>query len=151
MFKKEVKCKDYNNNDVTKVLYFHLSKFEWLELETFTKGGLIENLQDAIEKGDAKKTINILRKIILTAYGEKNVETGEFEKNEDLSVKFSKSEEFSELFMELAYDAKASEAFFLGLVPQEVRDDVKREMEKKAHLSVVSEQTNPVDNVPTIS
>ena len=131
MFKKEVKCRDYNGNEVVKVLHFHLNKFEWLELETFTKGGLIENLQSAIESGDAKKTINILKKIILAAYGEKNPETGDFEKSEDSAIRFSKTEAFSELFYELAYNAEASEAFFFGLIPPEVQAEVKKEMDKR--------------------
>lgn len=138
MFKKEVKCKDYNGNDVVKILHFHLNKFEWLELETFTKGGLIENLQSAIESGDAKKTINILKKIILAAYGEKNPETGEFEKSEELAIRFSKTEAFSELFYELAYNAEASEAFFFGLIPPEVQADVKKEMEKRNQPTLVA-------------
>lgn len=132
MFKKVITYKDYDGNDKTDTLYFHLNKFEWLELETYTKGGLIENLQHAIETGNAKKTIDILKKIILRAYGEKDPETGTFEKNDDIAIRFSKTDAFSELFYELAYNEEASKTFFLGLIPPELRTEAEkkiREME----------------------
>ena len=132
MLKKVITYKDYDGNDKTEALYFHLNKFEWLELETYTKGGLIENLQHAIETGNAKKTIDILKKIILRAYVEKDQETGTFEKNDDIAIRFSKTDAFSELFYELAYNEEASKSFFLGLIPPELRTEAEkkiREME----------------------
>ena len=77
MLKKPITFADYDGNKVTEIHYFNLNKFEWLELEAYTKGGLIENLQHAIDSNNAKKTIDLLKKIILRAYGEKNEETGE--------------------------------------------------------------------------
>ena len=128
MLKKMISYKDYDGNDKTEAKYFHLNKFEWLELETYTKGGLIENLKHAIESGNAKKTIDLLKKIILRAYGKKNPETGEFEKNDDNAIAFSKTEAFSELFYQLAYDETASKDFFLGLIPQELRAETEKKM-----------------------
>ena len=130
MFKKQITYNDYDGNAKTDTLYFHLNKFEWLELETYTKGGLIENLQHAIETGNAKKTIDILKKIILRAYGEKNPETGAFEKNDDIAIRFSKTEAFSELFYELAYNEDASKSFFLGLIPPELRVEAEKKMKE---------------------
>lgn len=124
MLKKVVTYRDYEDNVRTDTLYFHLNRFEWLELETYTKGGLIENLQHAIETNNAKKTIDLLKKIILRAYGEKDPETGTFEKDDDRAIKFSKTDAFSALFYELAYNEEASKAFFMGLIPKELRDDV---------------------------
>ena len=131
MFKKEVTYKDYDGNDKTSTLYFHLNKFEWLELETYTKGGLIENLKHAIETGNAKKTIDILKKIILRAYGEKDPETGTFEKSDDIAIRFSKTDAFSELFYELAYNEEASRDFFLGLIPPELREEAMKKMKEQ--------------------
>lgn len=130
MLKKVITYKDYDNNDKTETLYFHLNKFEWLELETYTKGGLIENLKYAIESGNAKKTIDLLKKIILRAYGEKNPETGGFEKSDDIAIRFSRTEAFSELFYQLAYDEEASKSFFLGLIPPELRAETEKKMKE---------------------
>ena len=130
MLKKLVTYKDYDGNDRTDTLYFHLNKFEWLELETYTKGGLIENLQHAIETNNAKKTIDILKKIILRSYGQKNPETGGFEKSDDIAISFSRTEAFSELFYELAYNEDASKSFFLGLIPAELRAEAEAKMKE---------------------
>lgn len=130
MLKKMVTYRDYEDNVRTDTLYFHLNRFEWLELETYTKGGLIENLQHAIETNNAKKTIDLLKKIILRAYGEKNAETGVFEKDDDKAIRFSKTDAFSTLFYELAYNEEASKAFFIGLIPKELRDEAIKKMEQ---------------------
>lgn len=124
MLKKPVTFTDYDGNRKTQNFYFHLNKFEWLELEAYTKGGLIKNLESAIETSNAKKTIDLLKKIILRAYGEKDPETGAFEKDDDRAIRFSKTEAFSELFYELAYNEQASKEFFMGLIPPEVREQV---------------------------
>jgi hypothetical protein len=140
MLKKVITYKDYDGNDKTSTLYFHLNKFEWLELETYTKGGLIENLQHAIETGNAKKTIDILKKIILRAYGEKDPETGSFEKSDDIAVRFSKTDAFSELFYELAYNEEASKSFFLGLIPPELREEALKKMEEQAEVININDR-----------
>ena len=135
MLRRPVKYTDYEGNPATTICYFHLNKFEWLELETYTKGGLIENLENAIETNNAKKTIDLLKKIILRAYGEKNPETGAFEKDDDRAIRFSKTEAFSELFYELAYDESKSREFFLGLIPPEVRENALKKLEETKTLS----------------
>ena len=122
MLKKSVKYIDYEGLPAVATCYFNLNKFEWLELETYTKNGLIKNLKDALENNNVKKTIDILKKIILHAYGEKNPETGVFEKSDEISIRFSKTEAFSELFYELAYNEEKSKEFFVGLIPPEMKE-----------------------------
>lgn len=147
MLKKEVKYTDYDGREQVEVCYFHLNKFEWLELETYTKGGLVENLQHALETSNAKKTIDILKKILLRAFGRKNPETGEFEKSDEIAIAFSKTEAFSELFYELAYDAAASRAFFLGLIPAELREKAVAELDKRdAESSAANSNVIAIDS-----
>lgn len=135
MLKRPITYTDYEGNPATLIAYFHLNKFEWLELETYTKGGLIENLENALETNNAKKTIDLLKKIILRAYGEKNPETGAFEKDDDRAIRFSKTEAFSELFYDLAYNEEKSKEFFLGLIPPEVRAQAQAKLDETKTLS----------------
>lgn len=130
MIKKPVTFMDYDGVERTETYYFHLNKFEWLELEAYTKGGLIENLEHALETNNAKKTIDLLKKIILRAYGEKDPETGSFEKDDDRAIRFSRTEAFSALFYELAYDEEKSKEFFLGLIPADVRKEAETKLEE---------------------
>lgn len=129
MLKKIVTYRDYDEVEKTATLYFHLNKFEWLELETYTKGGLIANLENALEQNNAKKTIDLLKKIILRSYGEKDPETGMFMKSEERAIQFSKTEAFSELFYELAYNEEASRLFFMGLIPPEARLEAEKQLQ----------------------
>lgn len=135
MLKKSITFTNYEGEKETKTYYFNLNKFEWLELEAYTKGGLIQNLSSAIETNNAKKTIDILKKIILRAYGEKDEETGAFEKDDDRAIRFSKTEAFSELFYELAYNEDKSKEFFLGLIPAELHDKAAAELEKRGKIT----------------
>lgn len=144
MFKKPVNYTDYDGNPAQTICYFHLNKFEWIELEAYTKGGLIENLKHSLETGNVKKTIDILKKIILSAYGEKDPETGIFEKSDAIAIRFSHTEAFSELFYELAYDEEKSREFFMGLIPEELRDEAEarlNELDKKKVISLVGEES----------
>lgn len=137
MIRKAIQYTDYEGNQATRICYFHLNKFEWLELEAYTKGGFVVNLQSSIETQNVKKTIDLLKKIILRAYGEKDPETGAFEKDDDRAIRFSKTEAFSELFCELAYDEEKSKEFFFGLIPPEMKEQVMlkfEEMQKKQGL-----------------
>lgn len=147
MIKKVVQYNDYDDNVRTDTLYFHLNKFEWLELETYTKGGLIENLKHAVETNNAKKTIDLLKKIILRAYGERNPETGAFEKDDDKAIRFSKTEAFSALFYELAYDENASKEFFLGLIPKEIRGEALKKYNEQAKQN----GSTPINNITTLN
>lgn len=139
MLKKNITYTNYEETLETKTFYFNLSKFEWLELEAYTKGGLIKNLKHSLETDNLKKTIDLLKKIILRAYGERDIETGEFIKSDDLAVKFSRTEAFSELFYELAYDEAKSKDFFTRLIPPELRDRAQEEQAKN-NISVLPER-----------
>ena len=133
MVKKQVKYTDYEGKPQETTVYFNLSKFEWLQLETYTKGGLIENLNNSMEVKNIKKTIAILTKIILTAYGEKD-DDGVFVKSDEAAVRFSKTEVFSELFYELAYSEAASEEFFMGLIPADLKSEAQRISDERKKL-----------------
>ncbi len=147
MVKKVIQYIDYDDNVRTDTLYFHLNKFEWLELETYTKGGLIENLEHAVETNNAKKTIDLLKKIILRAYGERDPETGTFEMDDEKAIRFSKTEAFSALFYELAYDENASKEFFLGLIPKEIRGEALKKYNEQAKQN----GSAPINNITTLN
>ena len=144
MLKKNITYTNYDGVQETKTFYFNLSKFEWLELEAYTKGGLVENLSLALETNNLKKTIDLLKKILLRAYGERDIETGEFIKSDERAIRFSKTEAFSELFYELAFDEEKAKTFFMGLIPPEAREKAQEK------LTVVPEAQEKLTVVPEI-
>lgn len=119
MLKKTIIYNDYNGSERTEDFYFNLSKAEVTEMEMSTAGGLAEMIKKIIATQDAPSIIKIFKDLILKAYGEKSPDGKRFIKSEELSMAFSQTEAYSQLFMELAVDADAASNFINGVVPNE--------------------------------
>ena len=125
MLKKTITYEDYNGTERTEDFYFNLTKAELMEMEMSTSGGLAEMIQNIVKAQDAPSIIKIFKDLILKAYGEKSPDGKRFIKVNDagvpLSLAFSQTEAYSQLFMELATDADAASKFVNGIVPAEAR------------------------------
>ena len=123
MLKKTIKYTDYNGVERNEDFLFNLTKAELMEMEMGTTGGLAEMIQQIVDAQDAPAIIKVFKDIILKAYGEKSLDGKRFIKINDagvpLSIAFSQTEAYSQLFMELATDEKAAAAFVNGIIPQE--------------------------------
>lgn len=124
MLKKNIKYTDYNGVEREEDFYFNLSKAELMEMEMGTNGGLAEMIQQIVKSQDAPAIIKIFKDIILKAYGEKSLDGKRFvklsETGKPLSIDFSQTEAFSQLFMELATDADAAANFIKGIIPGDI-------------------------------
>jgi len=124
VIKKTITYEDFNGNQQTEDFYFNLTKAELIEMEVSEEGGLGEYLTKIGESNDGAKIIEWFKKIVLISYGEKSPDGKRFIKNQELRDSFASSEAYSELFMELATDAKAASAFMNGVVPKDLAKDV---------------------------
>ena len=124
MLKKTITYTDYNGVKRTEDFYFNLSKAEVMEMEMSTTGGLSEMINRIVATQDAPAIIKIFKDLVLKAYGEKSLDGKRFMKIDangtPLSVAFSQTEAYSQLFMELATDADAAAAFVNGIVPADM-------------------------------
>ena len=124
MLKKTITYTDYNGVERTEDFYFNLSKAEVMEMEMSTAGGLAERIQRIVSAQDAPAIIKIFKDLVLDAYGEKSLDGKRFLKVDEngnrLSVAFSQTEAYSQLFMELATDADAAAKFVNGIVPADM-------------------------------
>lgn len=118
MFAKTVTYTDYNNVQRTETFYFNLTKAEVLEMELGTTGGLSAMIQGVIDAKDTPQLIKIFKDLVLKAYGEKSADGRRFIKTPQIVEEFSQTEAYSEIFMELATDAKAASAFVEGITPK---------------------------------
>lgn len=130
MYKKTIKYVDYNDVEREEDFYFNLSKAELMEMELGTTGGLEHRINKIIATKDHKSIIEMFKKLVLDAYGEKSDDGKRFVKSEELKKSFEQSEAYSELFMELATDADAAAAFVNGIVPKLPEDH--KQNERKA-------------------
>lgn len=133
MLKKNIKYTDYNGIEREEEFLFNLTKAELMEMEMGTTGGLAEMIQQIVKTQDTPSIIKIFKEIILKAYGEKSMDGKRFIKVSDtgvpLSIGFSQTEAYSQLFMELATDADAAANFIKGIVPGDI--DISDEELKK--------------------
>ena len=124
MLKKTITYIDYNGSERTEDFYFNLSKAEVMEMEMSTTGGLAEMIQRIVAAQDAPAIIKIFKDLVLKAYGEKSLDGKRFMKVDangtPLSIAFSQTEAYSQLFMELATDADAAAKFVNGIVPADM-------------------------------
>ncbi len=124
MITETIKYTDYNGVEREEKFMFNLSKAELMEMEMGTTGGLAEMIQKIVEAQDAPAIIKIFKELVLKAYGEKSADGKRFMKVDEngtpLSIGFSQTEAYSQLFMKLATDADAAANFVKGIVPADI-------------------------------
>lgn len=119
MLKKTMTYTDYDGTERTEDFYFNLSKAEIMEMEMGVTGGMVQMLQKIVAEKDSKKIVDMFKAIIFKAYGEKSPDGRRFIKSEELSIAFSQTEAYSNLYMELLEsDENAAAAFMAGIIPQ---------------------------------
>lgn len=137
MLKKTITYTDYNGNQRTEDFWFNLNKSELVELGLSKTGGLGAMLQRIIKEQNAPEIIKILKEILFKAYGEKSDDGKYFRKSEELSMNFSQTEAYNELFMDIFSDPEKSIAFFKGILPQDIQAEIKENelLEAKNNLA----------------
>ena len=122
MLKKTISYTDYNGTERNEDFYFNLTKAELMEMEMSTSGGLAEMIQNIVKAQDSPAIIKVFKDLVLKAYGEKSLDGKRFMKVDEngtpLSIAFSQTEAYSNLFMELATNAEAAAEFVNGIVPK---------------------------------
>ena len=117
MLKKTITYTDYNGVERKEDFYFNLTKAEIMEMEMSISGGLTEMINRIVAAQDAPAIVKIFKELVLKAYGVKSPDGKRFIKSDELATEFAQTEEYSQLFMELATDADAASAFVNGIVP----------------------------------
>lgn len=147
MLSKKIKYTDYNGVEREETFLFNLSKAELMEMELGTAGGLADMIKNIVAAQDTPSIVKIFKKLVLQAYGEKSPDGKRFlkvdEKGNPLSVGFSQTEAYSNLFMELATDADAAAKFVRGIVPGDIDISDVDPNEMPAGVAEMLKQTAP--------
>jgi hypothetical protein len=118
MLKKTITYTDYDGVERTEDFYFNLNKAEILELELRQEGGIEKLVNKIVAERNNQMIVDLFKDIVLTAYGEKSLDGKRFIKSKELSLAFSQTEAYVEIFMELALDAQKAAEFVNAIVPQ---------------------------------
>lgn len=152
MLSKKIKYTDYNGVEREETFLFNLSKAELMEMELGTAGGLADMIKNIVAAQDTPSIVKIFKKLVLQAYGEKSPDGKRFlkvdEKGNPLSVGFSQTEAYSNLFMELATDADAAAKFVRGIVPGDIDISDVDPNEMPAGVAEMLKQTAPTNVTP---
>lgn len=134
MYKKTVTYVDYDGNSRTEDFYFHLNKAEIMELELLTKGGLEKTIQKIIDTQDKAQMLNIMKDLVLKAYGEKSMDGRRFMKNDEIRDNFKETEAYSTIFVELATNEKAAADFINGIIPEDMKEELRKQQMIEAKI-----------------
>lgn len=119
MHKRTYTYNDFNGVERTEDCYFNLSKSELVEWELGVEGGLTALLDKIVKTKNSPELVKLFKSFILKAYGEKSADGRRFVKSEEISIAFSQTPMYDELFMELATSDEKAIEFIKALVPDE--------------------------------
>lgn len=121
---------DYNGVERTEDFYFNLSKNEILQWEWGVENGLTTIIDRIVKANDGPQIIEYFKELILKAYGEKSDDGRRFIKSEELSVAFSQTPAFDELYIKLFTDSDFAAEFVQGILPDDFEGEYAEELKK---------------------
>lgn len=126
MLKKTITYTDWNGEERTEDFYFNLTRVEVLELEydVDAEGSLTEWLTDLVKSRDIDRIIRTIKKIVLTAYGEKSADGRRFMKSDEIRRSFEENPAFDELYMTMVTDSSKAAEFLTSIMPSSVRENL---------------------------
>lgn len=130
---------DYLGRKRKSTVRFNFDESELAEMALSDEGGLDEWIDRIISSSSVQEIVNIVKGVILKAYGERT-DDGLFIKEDPitgapLSRKFKASAIFPIVFMDVCFDAKKAAAFISGCIPESMRGSLDNaESEIKEHL-----------------
>lgn len=122
MYKKTVKYEDFNGEEIQEDLYFNLTKTELAMWGASRNGNFSEYLTKIVNTKNITALFEMLREIVLTAYGERSEDGKHFYKSPEIANEFANSIAFDTVMMELIGDAGAASAFVTGIIPADIRN-----------------------------
>lgn len=128
MLKRSITYKNFEDEEVTEIHYFHLSEVELVDMEVKHEGGLKGRLERLVEFKARKDMVDFLKDLILDSFGEKTPDGRGFEKNEVMRKSFSQTTAYNTLFMELIESDKAAVDFMKGILPKRFAEEAEKAM-----------------------
>lgn len=126
MLKQTITFEDYNGDTVTETHYFNMTKVELIELELEYAGGFENTVKAMIDAKNNKDLFAAVKKLVLSAYGQKSADGKRFVKSPGLSEEFSQTAAFDKLMMDLGTDDEKAFAFIVGVMPKDLADEASK-------------------------
>ena len=118
MYKKTMSYTDFDGNTRKEDFFFNFTTAELAEMELTAKGCLKGEIEAITNEQNGEKIVDWFKKIILKSVGKKSPDGRKFIKSKEISDDFAQTQAYSDLFMELAFDAKKGADFINKVIPQ---------------------------------
>ena len=143
MLKQTVEYKDYNGATRRDTLYFNLTEFELIEIQTESERGIEVDLKEAIENEDTKGILKFVKILVTNGYGVKSSDGRFFEKSPEILNRFVSSAAYSPFIMDLFTDIQGKMVPFInGIMPQGLIERAEQ-MKKASEGSTTQAETLP--------
>lgn len=121
MIKKAITFTNFDDEQVTEVHYFHLSKSELIDMDLATPGGMTAKLEKIGRSENGAEIMQTFREIIAAAYGERVDGSGsQFFKSKQKTEVFMGGLAFDALLTELLLDPAGAADFVSGIIPKDL-------------------------------
>jgi hypothetical protein len=131
MLRKEITYTDFNDEEVTDVFYFNLTKQELLARETEAPGGISNMFTRIVEARDSNAVRLAIEDFVIDAYGVKSEDGKRFIKTEEGKIEFQQMAAYSDLIIDLVSSEDSLLAWFAGVFPKDVAAGLAQEIEKQ--------------------
>jgi hypothetical protein len=130
MLKKEVTYEDFNGEQQTETLWFHVSKSEMIQLNFEENLGSLAAMVKA-NTANEQDILRTFKKIVGLAYGVKSEDGRRFHKDPAQTADFLNSQAYDALFMDiLTGDSGKALEFIFGMFPADLAEAARKETPK---------------------
>lgn len=129
MQKITVTYENFDGENVTEDLYFHLNIKELQEMENWDPS-LTERIAKLTKTEDGKDAFNLMRDIIETAYGERASDGKRFLKSPEIRNMFTEGLAYDEVIIQFLDGTTDLGKFIEGLLPKKVFELAKKNSKK---------------------
>lgn len=147
MLKRPITYEDFDGNTITEDFYFNLTKPEMLELDASYKPDIANAFKTAVQEEDRETLLNIFKDLILRSYGVRSADGKRFIKEPEITKEFTQTNAYATLYIELLQDSDLASAFFIGISPSDLaeqlkKEDLKAEVAKELGIEIPKDDSN---------
>lgn len=135
MLKKPVTYTNFNDETVTKVLYFHISKTRLSEnLDLMDRLNAIQDLiagpERQLASEEVAEILDLMKFVLKLSYGVRSADGEDFDQSDELWEKFTKTAAYDALLFQLFQNEGEAVEFLTGVMPKDLRPGPKDHLSK---------------------
>lgn len=122
MLRKVIRYKDFNDEDVEEVCFFHITKAELVEfqLSINDEAGMYGHIEKIVKEENRPELIKLFKQLLLMSYGKRSDDGRRFTKNEAILEDFQSTGMYSAALIEILSSTENAIEFYRGILPNDL-------------------------------